>query len=345
MSYIVTAATGQLGGNIVDSLLALNVDPSLIVATGRDSAKLESLADKEVNTAVLDYTKPETVAAVVKPGDTLVLVSSDAVGQRFAQHSTVIAAAKEAGAARIIYTSAPKATTSALILAPEHKATEEFLAASGVPNTILRNGWYTENYLPQVAQGGATGEIVGSAANGRVSSASRKDYAEAAAAVALDDSYNGQIFELSGDFAWNFHELAAAIGEISGRQVSYRNLSQAEHFEYFTAAGLDEGTAGFLSALDTNIREGLLGETSGGLSRLTGKPSVGAAPVRRHHVFAHRGGLAVFGDRHRSVQRGDHRLVDRRPHAHATGDRRVGHGRDHGRLDPVGAVFHSDRGA
>lgn len=273
MSYIVTASTGHLGTNIVDALLNRGTDPALIIATGRDIYKLEAFAGTGVNVAILDYTKPETVAAVVKPGDTLMLVSSDAVGQRFAQHSTAIAAAKEAGIGRILYTSAPKATTSALILAPEHKATEEFLAASGVPHTILRNGWYTENYISQLGQGRGTGEIVGSAGEGRVASASRKDYADAAAVAILDDSLNGQIFELSGDYAWNFDELAAAIGQIAGREVNYRNLGQAEHFEYLTTAGLDEGTAGFLSALDANIRDGLLGETSGDLSRLTGKPT------------------------------------------------------------------------
>jgi NAD(P)H dehydrogenase (quinone) len=273
MSYIVTASTGQLGGRIVDSLLALGVDPKLIIATGRDDAKLKALSGKPVKSAILDYTKPETVGAVVRPGDTLMLVSGDAVGQRVAQHSAVIAAAKEAGVGRILYTSAPKATTSALILAPEHKATEELLAASGIPHTILRNGWYTENYLPQAEKGAATGEIVGSAAGGRVSSASRKDYADAAAVAILDETLNGRVFELSGDYAWNFDELAAAIGQIAGRDVSYRNLGQAEHVEYLTNAGLDAGTAGFRTALDANIRDGLLGHTSGDLARLTGRPT------------------------------------------------------------------------
>ncbi|MCU1527859.1 MAG: NAD(P)-dependent oxidoreductase [Frondihabitans sp.] len=138
-------STGHLGTDIVNALLSRGVDPALIIATGRDIYKLEAFAGTGVSVAIRDYTKPETVAAVVKPGDTLVLVSSDTVGQRFAQHSTAIAAAKEAGVARILYTSAPKATTSASILAPEHKATEEFLIDSGVPHTTLRNGWYNEN--------------------------------------------------------------------------------------------------------------------------------------------------------------------------------------------------------
>ena len=273
MSLVITGATGQLGRLVVESLLARGTAPSDIVATGRNTDKLADLAAQGVSVAELDYTKPETVSAVVKPGDTLLLVSSSEVGQRVGQHVNVITAAKEAGVARIVYTSAPAATTSALVLAPEHKATEEALVASGVPFTILRNGWYTENYAGEIEKGRENGAIVASVGDGRVSSASRKDYAEAAAVVLVGEGYEGEVFELSGDVAWNFDDLAAAIGSIVGKEVVYTRLSPEEHAAMLTSFGLDEGTVGFVVALDGNIRDGLLGVTSGDLSRLIGRPT------------------------------------------------------------------------
>ncbi|MCU1527648.1 MAG: NAD(P)-dependent oxidoreductase [Frondihabitans sp.] len=273
MSYIVTAASGHLGSLVVEALLARGVEPSSIVATARDTSKLRGFADRGVSTAALDYSKPETVSEVVSAGDVLVLVSGSEVGQRVPQHLNVITAAKEAGVARIIYTSAPQATTSALVLAPEHKATEEFLIASGVPFTILRNGWYTENYAGEVTKGRESGEIVASVGDGRVASASRKDYAEAAAVALLDDSTAGRTYELSGDYAWNFSELAEAISGIVGTTVVYRPLTPSEHHDQLIAVGLDEGTAGFVVALDGNIRDGLLSETNGDLARLIGHPT------------------------------------------------------------------------
>ena len=273
MSLVITGATGQLGRLVVESLLARGTAPSDIVATGRNTDKLADLAAQGVSVAELDYTKPETVSAVVKPGDTLLLVSSSEVGQRVGQHINVITAAKEAGVARIVYTSAPAATTSELVLAPEHKATEEALVASGVPFTILRNGWYTENYAGEVEKGRENGAIVASVGDGRVSSASRKDYAEAAAVVLVGEGYEGEVFELSGDVAWNFDDLAAAIGSIVGKEVVYTRLSPEEHAAMLTSFGLDEGTVGFVVALDGNIRDGLLGVTSGDLSRLIGRPT------------------------------------------------------------------------
>jgi NAD(P)H dehydrogenase (quinone) len=271
MSVIVTAASGQLGTLVVEALLARGA--SEIIATSRNTSALSTFAERGVDVAALDYTKPETVTAVVKPGDTLVLISGTELGQRAAQHSAVITAAKAAGVGRIIYTSAPNATTSALILAPEHKATEEFLVASGVPYTILRNGWYTENYVGQIANGREHGTITASVGHGRVASASRKDYAEAAAAAALDETLAGATLELSGDYAWDFNELAAAISQVIGTPVSFVSLSPEEHTASLTAVGLDAGTIGFIVGLDANIRDGLLGNTSGELAALIGRPT------------------------------------------------------------------------
>ncbi|TFD34202.1 NAD(P)H-binding protein [Cryobacterium cryoconiti] len=273
MSYIVTATTGHLGRLIVDSLLARGTAPTSIVATARNAQKLSALAELGVKTAVLDYTQPETVAAVVQSGDVLVLVSGSELGHRFQQHSAVITAAQAAGVSRIVYTSAPRATTSDLLLAPEHKATEEFLIASGVPFTILRNGWYTENYAGEIDKARQSGEIVASVGHGTVSSASRADYADAAAAALLDDSLTGQTLELSGDHAWDFDELAATIGTLIGRDVTFRNLTPDAHTEMLTGFGLDAGLVGFVVGLDGNIRDGLLGEANGDLARLIGRPT------------------------------------------------------------------------
>lgn len=273
MSYIVTATSGHLGRLIIESLLARGAAPADIIATARNEGKLAALAALGVRTAVLDYARPETVTAVVGPGDVLALVSGSELGRRFLQHSTVITAAREAGVGRIVYTSAPQATTSDLLLAPEHKATEEFLVASGVPFTILRNGWYTENYAGEIEKARQSGEIVASVGSGRVASASRADYADAAAVALLDGSLAGRTLELSGDHAWDFAELAATIGTLIGTDVAFRNLAPAEYAELLAGFGLDEGTVGFVVGLDANIRDGLLGETSGDLARLIGRPT------------------------------------------------------------------------
>lgn len=272
MSVVVTGATGPFGRHVVESLVAGGFPVDQIVAAGRRTELLADLPD-QVRAVRIDYGQPETLTAAFEGADTVVLVSGSEVGQRVTQHRNVIDAAKAAGVRRIVYTSAPHVDTSALVLAPEHKATEEALRASGLTWTILRNNWYTENYLPTLEQARATGEVVASAGDGRVASASRADYAEAAAVVVQSEGHDGAVYELSGDVAWTHGDLAAAIAEVLGRPVTYRPVSSEEHLAILLGAGLDEQTAGFVVALDGNIRDGLLAETSGELARLLGRPT------------------------------------------------------------------------
>ncbi|SEE87202.1 SDR family oxidoreductase [Ruania alba] len=273
MTIAVTGASGHLGRLTVLALLDRGVPAGEIVAMARRPESVTDLADRGVRTVVADYDDPTTLSTAFVGVETLLLVSGNAIGERARQHGNVIDAAVSAGVQRIVYTSAPHADTSALVLAPEHKATEELLAAAPVATTILRNNWYTENYTDAVARAGETGELVASAGTGKVASATRKDYAEAAAAVLSTDGHAGAIYELGGDVAWTHDDLAEAASAVVGREVTFRNLTPAEHEATLREAGLDEGTATFVVALDQNIKDGLLAEVTGDLTRLIGRPT------------------------------------------------------------------------
>ncbi|WP_426184892.1 SDR family oxidoreductase [Microbacterium sp. TWP3-1-2b2] len=284
MTILITGATGQLGRLVIDSLLTRGADPKSIVAGARDLSKAADLADRGIRVVSLDYDDAASVDAAFDGVDSVLLVSGSEVGKRTAQHKAVVDAAKAAGVSKLVYTSAPKATTSDLVLAPEHKATEELIVASGVPAVVLRNNWYTENYAGSMAHAAASGVLSASVGEGKVASASRRDFADAAAVVLLEDGHIGEVYELGGDVAWDFSELAATIAEIADRPVEYQALSSEEHAAYLTAAGLDEGTIGFLTALDAGIREGALADTDGTLARLIGRPTTPLAEGLRAAV-------------------------------------------------------------
>ena len=273
MTVLVTGATGHLGRLAVEQLLALGHPADQVVATGRRLEPLADLARTGVRTAVADYDDPATLATAFADVDVALLVSGSELGRRVPQHRNVIVAAVAAGVKRLVYTSAPHADTTSLVVAPEHKATEELLLASGIAYTVLRNGWYTENYAPVLEQARETGVIVGSAGDGKVASASRVDYAAAAAEVLLGSGHENRVYELGGDHAWDHDELASAVGEILGREVRYERVEPADHLAALLSAGVPQGQAEFLVALDANTRDGLLAETSGDLSALLGRPT------------------------------------------------------------------------
>lgn len=277
MSVVITGATGHLGRLVIDHLLASGVPGETIVAAGRRPEALAPLEARGVLPVTIDYSDLDSLTTAFAGADTVLLISGSEVGHRVEQHRNVIDAARASGVRRVVYTSAPHADTSSLVLAPDHRATEEMLQASGLTVTVLRNNWYTENYVATAEQARVTGEVVSSAGAGRVASATRADLAAGIAAVLTGEGHDGKVYELTGDVAWDFHELAAGIGEVLGRPVTYRSVTGEEHLELLTGAGLDEQTAGFVVALDGDIREGALADATGDLARLIGRPTTSLA--------------------------------------------------------------------
>lgn len=272
MTLLVTAASGHLGRLVVDTLLEREVPASQIVVGVRTPSKVDDLAARGVRVVELDYARPETVAPALEGVDRVLLISgTDA--DRVAGHRNVIDAARTAGVERLVYTSAPRVDEIDYALGADHKATEEAIAASGLSATVLRHNWYTENYLDAVARAADTGQIVAAAGDARVASASRRDYAEAAAIALTTDDLAGRTLEVGGDVAWTYDDLAAAASEVLGRPVTYVAVSTQQLAAGLQEAGLDAGTAAFVAGIDDAIARGALSQTDGTLSRLIGRPT------------------------------------------------------------------------
>ncbi|MGY0792163.1 SDR family oxidoreductase [Azospirillum argentinense] len=269
MTIAVTGATGQLG-RLVIARLKETVPASGIVALVRSPAKA---ADLGVEAREADYGNPETLARALAGVDTLLLISSNEIGQRAAQHSNVVNAAKAAGVGRIVYTSLLHADRSPLSLAEEHRATEADIKASGIPFTILRNGWYTENHTGSVGAALAGGAFIGSAGDGRISSATRADYADAAVAVLTGSGHEGKTYELAGDEAVTLADLAAEISRQSGKNIPYRNLPEADYAAILAGFGLPEDFAKGIASWDADASKGALFDDGRQLSALIGRPT------------------------------------------------------------------------
>jgi NAD(P)H dehydrogenase (quinone) len=269
MTIAITGATGQLGRLVLDSLKN-RVPAADLVALVRSPGKA---ADLGVAAREADYDRPETLDRALAGVRTLLLISGPVVGVRVAQHRNVIEAAKQAGVTRVVYTSALHADSSPLDVAPDHRATEAHLKASDVPYTILRNGWYTENYTGSIPGALAAGAFIGSAGDARISSATRADYAEAAAAVLAGGGHEGRTYELAGDEAWTLSDLAAEISRQTGRTIPYTNLPAAEYAKVLASVGLPEGLARAIAGWDVAAARGALFDDSRQLSRLIGRPT------------------------------------------------------------------------
>jgi NAD(P)H dehydrogenase (quinone) len=223
-----------------------------------------------VKIVVADYNTPETFDTVFAAGDKVLLISGNEFEKgRVGQHRVVIEAAKAAGVALLAYTSAPGPLAAAL--ADDHRGTEEALLASGVPYALLRNGWYNENYTENLAPVLEHSAVVAAAGDGRVSAASRADYAAAAVAVLTGEGHENQTYELGGDEAWSFAEYAAELSRQTGQEIAYNNVPAETLIGILTGAGLPEPFAAILAGVDASIAQGQLVVSSGDLSRLSGR--------------------------------------------------------------------------
>ncbi|UYO51780.1 SDR family oxidoreductase [Rhodopseudomonas palustris] len=271
--FLVTGASGQLGRLVIDGLLK-TVPASQIGVLVRSEKAAAEFAARGLHVHNGDYGRPDSLKAAFAGVDRALLISSSEIGQRTAQHRNAIEAARQAGVKLLAYTSLLHADTSPLGLAEEHRQTEAALKAFGVPHALLRNGWYSENYAASIPAALAHGALLGSADGGRIASAARADYAEAAVRVlTAAEPQAGRIYELAGDASYTLAEFAAELSKQSGKPVAYRDLPQADYEAALVGAGLPGPFAALLADSDAGAAKGALFDDSHTLSQLIGRPT------------------------------------------------------------------------
>ena len=272
MKIAITGATGQLGQWVIQSLLK-NTAAANIVALVRNESKAADLKAQGIELRLFDYDTPTTLASALSGIDKLLLISANEVGRRTAQHKAVIAAAQQAGVPYIAYTSLLNADHSPLGLAQEHRETESLIKASGLQYTFLRNNWYSENYLAGVTHTVEIGTLYGTAGEGKISSAARVDYAEAAANVLTTSGHENKTYELAGSISFTLADLAADIADVSGKEITYQNLSAEDYTQALTQAGLPVGLVDIIVDADIQTEKGAMFSDSKDLEQLIGHPT------------------------------------------------------------------------
>lgn len=270
MKIAITGATGQLGNLIIEQLLQLTAAQN-IVALVRNVNKAEHFKAQGIELREFDYDRPETLVPALLGIDKLLLISANEIGRRTPQHQAVIDAAKVAGVPYLAYTSLLRADTSPLGLAQEHRETEKLIQDSGITYTFLRNNWYSENYLAGVAHTIEIGTLFGAAQDGRISSASRIDYAEAAARVLTSTVHDNQTYELAGSQSFSLSELATLIGQAASKTINYQNLSAEEYTQGLIQASLPAGLVEVIVDADIQTIQGAMYSDSQDLEQLIGR--------------------------------------------------------------------------
>ncbi len=276
-TLLITGATGQLGKLVLDQLLASGIAPARIIATSRDTAKLADYIARGVQARVADFDDPASLDQAFAGADRILIISTDALdqpGKRLKQHLAAVAAAKKAGAKHIVYTSMPSPETSVIPFAPDHLGTENAIKATGIPYTILRNGWYMENLFMALPHALETGQWYSSSGEGRLAHIARGDAAKAAAAALAASTSESHTYTLTGGELRSTDEIAALVAKATGKSLNVVHISDEALAGGLKSAGLPDFLIPIVVSFDANTRGGHIDMVTGDVTALTGATPV-----------------------------------------------------------------------
>jgi NmrA-like family. len=269
MKYLVTSASGDLAGRAVKHLTRF-VSSADVVVTVRSEEKAKPFKDRGLEVRIADFLDKGSLVKAFQGIDRVLFVSSNDLATRKEQHTNVVEALKEAGVGYVVYTSCPDAQNNKIVVAPDHKYTENLIMESGMDYGFARNNWYIENetFLLKAVKKGSP--LYYSAGNGRVCYALKEDYAEAAARILAGKAPKQKIYELGGE-PITYEQLAQRTSQIIGREVEAKPVTDEEFVKALVALGLPEDAAQFSAIVQKDIRNGYLDVPSSDMERVLGR--------------------------------------------------------------------------
>lgn len=262
----ITGSTGAVGGRVAQRLADAGVPQRLVLRDATEAPQLEGAYPVEVS----DYGDFDAMRAALRGVETLFLVSFREAEDRLQRHFRAVDAAADSGVERIVYLSFLQASPdSTFKLGRQHYATEEHIRESGLGFTFLRSSFYAD-FVPFFT--GDDGVVRAPAGGGKVSWITRDDIADTVVAAVQSDAYDSEALENTGPAALDFHETAAILSRVTGREISYVPETEEEAWESRRPTGApDWEIEGWVSSY-LAIANGELAMVSDTVERLTGHP-------------------------------------------------------------------------
>jgi len=269
---LITGATGHIGSAVIQQLLT-KTDASQLAGLVRDPSKAADLQDQGVSIRQGDYRDPASLDRAMQGIDTVLLVAGGSNPDGLQQHYNVVDAAKKAGVQCIAYTGRAlhNRDTLANQLMVRHFQTEDYIKASGLKYALFRNILYMDTLPqfvgPQVFESG----INLPAGEGRVSFALRSEMGEAIANVLAEGNCENRTYTFTNDETYSFADVAAALSELSGKDVRYTAIDDATFTTRMQERGTPHGTIQFILRFITDIKHGQESEVNSELEQALGR--------------------------------------------------------------------------
>jgi len=269
---LITGATGHLGSAVIEHLVKKTTADN-IVAFARDESKTSVFAEKDIEVRIGNFDYASSLDNAMQDIEKILLIST-IDHHRLQQHKNVVDAAKKAGVKHILYTSVsikdlPNCATK--VIMESHFQTEDYIKESGLKYTFLRNSLYTDMIPVYVGEKVFETGIIFPAGNGKVAYALRREMGEATANVLLQNGHENKIYEITGSELYSYEEVAKALSELSGKNITYTDVDAAELSKQLKQAGVPEGLQFIITGFATDIKNGHFANVSKDLENLLGR--------------------------------------------------------------------------
>jgi uncharacterized protein YbjT (DUF2867 family) len=246
---LVTGATGNAGGGVVNGLLELGAGVRGLVRPGSEA----DLPDG-VEAAPGDLNDPESLRGPLEGVSAVFLLS----GYEGIERSLELM--REAGVQRVVLLSSSAAPTGDLsnAVARYHILSERAVRESGLPWTFLQPNSFMSNafrWLPQLEKGDV---IHGPFGDVPIATIHPDDVGAVAARALTTSDYEGKTYRLSGPEALRPAEQVAILSKYAGRNLSFEAQGNEEaraemegqmpkeyvdaFFDFFVDGAVDETT-------------------------------------------------------------------------------------------------------
>lgn len=268
---LITGANGHLGRATIDFLQKKGVSEQL-AGLVRDPGKVEGFGNRGIDVRKGDYLDRDSLRKAFTGVEKLAFISSGSLENRVQQHKNVIDVAKEVGVQHILYTSVLNPSPTAYFTpAIDHYETEEYLKASGITYTFLRNAFYSETVPMLIGDAMESGKIFFAAGDGKVCFAARTDMAEALACALVGSGHEDKTYDIATNVAYSFNDVARMLSEVAGKEIEYVDIPEEGQRHALQEIGLDEGLIEMTMGVAATIKHSAMNSPGNDLEMLLGR--------------------------------------------------------------------------
>lgn len=264
---LVTGSTGNVGSEVIKYLGQTNAHIKAAIFDSKSVTKV----DRDIETVVFDFEKPETFADALDEVEKVFLMRPPQMGDP-KQLYPFIDAAKASGVKQMVFLSLLGVQNNPL--AP-HGYIEKHIIKSTIPYTLLRPSFFMQNlsttHCKDIRE---CNEIIVPAGRGKTSFVDVRDIAAVAAKVMTEHGHENKAYDLTGSEALDYYQVSEIISRATGKKIVYTNPSSRVFGKRMAGEGSAKEFITVMKGIYPVAKLGLAGKVTSETEKILGRKPI-----------------------------------------------------------------------